>query len=107
MIATAIVIAIYIAFLLISIQDYRKHSRLLRLFQKELQYVSTCYLQKIDTERHHKYKRCIATAEWYNAMKAYFNESGFLDDHINERMAFYERWQKRWYKISEHFEPTR
>ena len=107
MITTAIVIAIAIAFLLVSIQDYRKHSRQLRLFQKELQYVSTCYIQKINTERHHKYKRCISTAEWCDAMKFYFNETRFLDDHINERMAFYERWQKRWLKISEHYKSTR
>lgn len=107
MIATAIVITISVAFLLVSIEDYRKHSRLLRLFQKELQYVSACYLQKIDTERHHKYKRCIATAEWCNAMKSYFNESGFFDAYANERMAFYERWQKQWLKISEHYKPTR
>ena len=107
MIATAIVIAIYMAFLLISIQDYRKHSRLLRLFQKELQYVSTCYLQKIDTERHHKYKRCIAMANWCRAMKSHFEESPSWDDYSREWMAFYERWQKRWLKISEHYEPTR
>ena len=46
-------------------------------------------------------------AKWCSAMKSYFYESGFLDNYVNERMAFYERWQTRWLKISEHYKPAR
>ena len=107
MITTIALIVIYIAFLVSSIQDYRKHSRMLRLYEKELQYVSNCYLNQLDIVRHLKYRRSIAMAKWCDAMKSYFYESRFLDNYVNEQMAFYERWQKRWLKISEHYEPTK
>ena len=107
MIANITLIAIYLVFLAIFIQDYRKHSRMLRLYQQELQYVSNCYLNQLDIVRHLKYKRSITMAKWCDAMKSYFNESGFLDNYINERIVFYERWQKRWSKIAENLAPTK
>lgn len=64
MIANITLIAIYLVFLAIFIQDYRKHSRMLRLYQQELQYVSNCYLNQLDIVRHLKYKRSITMAKW-------------------------------------------
>ena len=107
MITSIILIVLYIAFVAISIQNYRQNTRLVRLYEKELKYVSDWLISKLDSERHHKYKRCIDTAKECGAMKSYFNESGFLDAYANERMAFYERWRKRWYKIAENYAPRK
>ena len=64
MIANITLIAIYLVFLVTFIQDYRKHSRMLRLYEQELQYVSNCYLNQLDIVRHLKYKRSITMAKW-------------------------------------------
>ena len=58
-------------------------------------------------ERHHKYKRCLAMAQWCKEATYYFEER--LDKcstywRVSVRKVFYERWHKRWLALAE--EPT-
>lgn len=56
--------------------------------------------------RHHKYKRCLAMAEYCKEATYYFEER--LDKcstywRVSVKKAFYERWRKRWQELAEKF----
>lgn len=53
------------------------------------------YLTK--SERHHKYKRCLAMAWWCSA------KLGMLVSTWESKIKHYKRWQQRWLEIAEQF----
>lgn len=53
------------------------------------------------SERHQKYKRCLAMAMWCSA------EIGTLAFFCGPRINYYKRWQKRWLELAEQFKETK
>ena len=60
------------------------------------------------SERHHKYKRCLAMAEMCNARydeeDAKVNGCGASWEYISNKMNYWERWRWRWEALAEKFE---
>ena len=58
----------------------------------------------------HKYKRCLAMAEWckarYDEEDAKVNGCGASWEYISKEMKYWERWGKRWLKLAEKFKPN-
>ena len=58
--------------------------------------------EQLAATRHHKYKRCLAMAEWCNS------EIGIADtDGDYEDMRRYQKWHERWLKLSEKFKEAK
>ena len=58
------------------------------------------YLTK--SERHHKYKRCLAMAKWCDAERDIFN----LTPKVT-KVEFFARWHKRWLEIATKFKEAK
>ena len=50
---------------------------------------------------HHKYKRCLAMAEWCDAEADVADADGDYED-----MQWYQKWHKRWLELAEKFKPN-
>ena len=59
------------------------------------------------SERHHKYKRCLAMAAMckarYDEEDAKVNGRGASWDYISDEMKYWERWRDRWLELAEKF----
>lgn len=67
-------------------------------------------MQLYNEARHHKYKRCLAMAEYCKEATYYFEER--LDKcstywRVSVKKAFYERWRKRWQELAEKFKEAK
>ena len=53
-------------------------------------------------ERHHKYKRCLAMAEWCGAEADVADADGDYED-----MRLFQKWHKRWLELAEKFKEAK
>ena len=64
--------------------------------------------EQIAATRHHKYKRCLAMAEWCEERSARYD---LLQEHSGfswrREIDFYFRWYQRWLKIAEQFKEAK
>ena len=91
--------------LLIEIEEL-KHS--LELASNECCSISE---RGVKNARHHKYKRCLAMAEWCDAEVRNIRRKPLcdMDDHEGWQHddEFWQRWHKRWLELAEKFKEAK
>lgn len=58
-----------------------------------------------ESERHQKYKRCLAMARW--CMARYNEWCAFYPTTTTKEMKFLEKWEKRWRKLADKFKEAK
>ena len=80
---------------LVDIQDYRGEVYLKSEADKVI-------AEKDKELRHHKYKRCLAMANYCHESAMWIEENG-----VNKCTVFMLRWEKRWLELAEKFKEAK